>query len=94
MATSRQESTPPFGSEFSPSQVDLPHLLEIVEASQGDPRVLEKDILAAYFTKHGRGEGDGAEYNRGKLANNCKLAFTREAHHAMTLKKLAMESAS
>lgn len=73
MATGRQESDLPFGSEFSPSQVDLPALLEIVKGNQGDPRALEKAILATYFTKHGRGET--GENNRGKLANNCKLGM-------------------
>lgn len=66
----------PFGSEFSPSQINLSKLLEIVERNQGDPRALEAEILKKYFSKHGKGEiGEKADYNRGKLANNCKLGM-------------------
>src|SRR5262245_17667583 len=75
MTKGRQESDLPFGSEFSPSQIELPGLLEIVQANQGNPRSLESAILAAYFIEHGQGDGDGAEYNRSKLANNCKLGM-------------------
>jgi hypothetical protein len=66
----------PFGSEFSPSQVVLPDLLEIIDASKGDWRALEAAILEKYFTGHAAGrEGKEASYNRGKLANNCKLGL-------------------
>lgn len=66
----------PFGSEFSPSQIELPHLLELIEANQGDSRALEADILAHYFMGHGQaGEEEADSYNRGKLANNCKLGL-------------------
>ncbi|MBC6937978.1 MAG: hypothetical protein DWB42_19420 [Chloroflexi bacterium] len=82
-----KKSDLPFGSEFSPSQIELPHLLELIEANQGDWRALEADILAYYFTKHGQaGEETADSYNRGKLANNCKLGLIayqiidREAH--------------
>lgn len=71
-----KKSDLPFGSEFSPSQIELPHLLELVEANQGNWRALEADILAYYFTKHGQAGLDEADnYNRGKLANNCKLGL-------------------
>lgn len=71
-----KKSDLPFGSEFSPSQIELPHLLELIEANQGDWRALEADILAHYFTKHGQaGEEAADSYNRGKLANNCKLGL-------------------
>jgi hypothetical protein len=66
----------PFGSEFSPSQIVLPDLLEIIDASKGDWRALEAAILEKYFTGHAEGrEGEEASYNRGKLANNCKLGL-------------------
>lgn len=66
----------PFGSEFSPSQIDLPHLLEIIARHEGDPRGLEREILATYFSAHGLAGGKAAgKYNRGKLANNCKLGL-------------------
>ena len=75
MSSGRQESDFPFGSEFSPSQIDLRTLLEIVPTNAGDPGALEKDILKRYFTDHGRGDDKGSAYNRGKLASNCKLGL-------------------
>lgn len=66
----------PFGSEFSPSQIVLPELLEIIEASSGDWKALEAAILKKYFSAHAKGRaGEDASYNRGKLANNCKLGL-------------------
>jgi hypothetical protein len=67
----------PFGSEFSPSQIDLPELLEIANAHQGHPRGLEAAILEKWFLKHSARPEDeeDKEYNRGKLANNCKLGM-------------------
>jgi Restriction endonuclease len=71
-----QRSDLPFGSEFSPSQIVLPDLLELIDASQGDWRALEAAILKRYFSTHAEGrEGEDASYNRGKLANNCKLGL-------------------
>jgi hypothetical protein len=72
----RQQSDLPFGSEFSPSQIELPALLEIVQAKAGDPRALEAAILERYFSEHAAGRMDpDSVYNRGKLANNCKLGL-------------------
>ena len=74
--TTTQRSDLPFGSEFSPSQIVLSDLLEIIEASKGDWHALEAAILERYFTGHAEGrKGDEANYNRGKLANNCKLGL-------------------
>jgi Restriction endonuclease len=71
-----QRSDLPFGSEFSPSQIVLPDLLEIIDASQGDWHALEAAILKRYFSTHAEGRDDeDASYNRGKLANNCKLGL-------------------
>ncbi|HEY8595155.1 MAG TPA: restriction endonuclease [Devosiaceae bacterium] len=72
-----QRSDLPFGSEFSPSQIELPALLEIVERHQGNPHALEAEIMATYFASHSAHPGDDAhrDYNRGKLANNCKLGL-------------------
>jgi hypothetical protein len=71
-----QRSDLPFGSEFSPSQIVLPDLLELIDASLGDWRALEAAILKRYFSTHAEGrEGEDASYNRGKLANNCKLGL-------------------
>ena len=67
----------PFGSEFSPSQIDLPVVLELVKENEGNWRSLEKAILQRYFSAHAKGRADeeGRTYNRGKLANNCKLGL-------------------
>lgn len=71
-----QRSDLPFGSEFSPSQIELPELLEIVEVNQDDWHALEAAILKRYFSSHANGQqGEEASYNRGKLANNCKLGL-------------------
>ena len=67
-ASGRSASDLPFGSEFSPSQVVLPELLEIVGVHQGDPRTLEANIKAQYFGGH-------AASSQAKLANNCKLGM-------------------
>jgi site-specific DNA-methyltransferase (cytosine-N4-specific) len=76
LATAQQKSDLPFGSEFSPSQIELPRVLELIEAAGGDWRALEAAILAAYFSGHAKGaEGETASYNRAKLANNCKLGL-------------------
>lgn len=72
----RQKSDLPFGSEFSPSQIELPVLLEIVHANLGDPHALETAILNRYFSEHAEGRTDeDSVYNRAKLANNCKLGL-------------------
>jgi site-specific DNA-methyltransferase (cytosine-N4-specific) len=73
----RATSDLPFGSEFSPSQIDLPELLELVQSNAGDWRALEAAILARWFTSHGEAAGseESGDYNRAKLANNCKLGL-------------------
>jgi Restriction endonuclease len=71
-----QRSDLPFGSEFSPSQIVLPDLLEIIKNCHGDWKTLEAAILKQYFSRHAKGRpGEDASYNRGKLANNCKLGL-------------------
>lgn len=75
--TRRVTSDLPFGSEFSPSQIVLPDLLDLVNANQGDSRALEAEIMARYFSAHAARpeEDEDRDYNRGKLANNCKLGL-------------------
>lgn len=76
MATRTQKSDLPFGSEFSPSQIELPRLLELIDIADGDWRTLEAFILNTYFSGHAKGaNGKDADYNRAKLANNCKLGL-------------------
>lgn len=65
-----QRSDLPFGSEFSPSQVDLPHLLELARENGGDWHAFEAAVRAAYFDQNAT-----SDYNRGKLANNTKLGM-------------------
>jgi len=60
----------PFGSEFSPSQISLPHLLELASQHGGDWKAFEAAVRAAYFERH-----KTTDYNRGKLANNTKLGM-------------------
>lgn len=64
----------PFGSEFSPSQIDLRQTLEMIERHEGDQAVLQAAILATYFAGHG-GSGPGADKNRRTLAMNLRLGL-------------------
>ena len=61
----------PFGSEFSPSQIDLPELLTICKSNEGNKESLEYAILDRYFKKH----GNGSDKNRRTLAMNCRLGL-------------------
>ncbi|MCZ8285439.1 MAG: hypothetical protein O9353_08265, partial [Bacteroidia bacterium] len=72
-----QRSDLPFGSEFSPTVIEFPHLLDLVQQHQSDWRSLEAAILAKYFSKHAARPEDESDktYNRAKLANNCKLGL-------------------
>ena len=65
-----RKSDLPFGSEFSPSQIELAHVLELAEREGGDWRAFEVTVRAAYFEEHST-----SDYNRGKLANNTKLGM-------------------
>ncbi len=70
-----RKSDLPFGSEFSPSQIDLAHVLELAELELaelhgGDRRAFENAVRAAYFEGHAT-----SAYNRGKLANNTRLGM-------------------
>lgn len=60
----------PFGSEFSPSQIELPRVLEMAHEHGGDWKAFEAAVYTAYFQEH-----DTSEYNRRKLANNTKLGM-------------------
>ena len=60
----------PFGSEFSPSQIDLAEVLDLARRHGGEWRAFEAAVRARYFEKHAT-----SDYNRGKLANNCKLGM-------------------
>ena len=66
----RRKSDLPFGSEFSPSQIELARVLELAELHGGDWRAFENAVRFAYFEGHST-----SAYNRGKLANNTKLGM-------------------
>lgn len=69
----------PFGSEFSPSQIDLPKLLEIVHANQGDREQLLDDIRKEFFSTHAKKTTDAVKQakNRRTLASNCQLGLSK-----------------
>jgi len=65
----------PFGSEFSPSQIDLPNVLEISFLNVGDIAKIEAAIRTTYFSKHGSKNPLKAEKNQKILAMNCRLGI-------------------
>ena len=60
----------PFGSEFSPEQIDLPVLLELAHEHGTDWKAFEASVRDRYFSKH-----ETSDYNKSKLANNTKLSL-------------------
>ena len=60
----------PFGSEFSPSQIKLPDLLEMANEHVPNWKTFENAVRRRYFSKHST-----TEKNRQKLANNTMLAM-------------------
>ena len=65
-----RKSDLPFGSEFSPSQIELSEVLKLAATHGGDWRSFERAVRHAYFDRH-----DASDYNRRKLANNTKLGM-------------------
>ena len=65
-----RKSDLPFGSEFSPSQIEIRRALEMADEHGGDWRAFEAAVRAAWFEDH-----DTSNYNRNKLANNTKLGM-------------------
>ena len=60
----------PFGSEFSPAQIDLPVLLELAHQHGADWQAFEQAVRDRYFAGHST-----SDYNKAKLANNTKLSM-------------------
>ena len=60
----------PFGSEFSPAQIDLPVLLDLAHQHGTDWRGFEGTVRDRYFAEYRT-----SAYNKGKLANNTKLSL-------------------
>lgn len=66
-----RKSDLPFGSEFSPSQIELPELIELAMAYQGDAKTLQAAIQVRFFSTHGAGNVK----NQSTLAMNCRLGM-------------------
>jgi len=66
----KQASDLPFGSEFSPSQIELPVVLEFAKEHGDDWKAFEAAVKNRYFSQNATND-----YNRGKLANNTKLGM-------------------
>ena len=60
----------PFGSEFSPQQVDLARLLVLAHKHGKDWKAFEAAVRKQYFEKN-----KTSDYNKNKLANNTKLSM-------------------
>ena len=60
----------PFGSEFSPGQIDLPVLLELADDHAADWNAFEMAVRDRYFATN-----KTSDYNKRKLANNTKLSM-------------------
>ncbi len=58
----------PFGAQFSPNQVDLRKLLQIIHDHAGDRSAITKAIRNAFFANH-------APAQQQKLADNTVLAL-------------------
>lgn len=60
----------PFGSEFSPEQIELPELLRLAHEHNTDWEAFEVAVQDLYFSGH-----NTSDSNKRKLANNTKLAL-------------------
>jgi hypothetical protein len=67
----KQKSDLPFGSEFSPSQVNLPELLELARTHSGNTVAIQSAIQSKFFAQHGGGNAK----NQKTLAMNCRLGM-------------------
>lgn len=61
----------PFGSEFSPSQIELPVLIDLAIHHEGDLKMLQQAILSYFFLGHAKGDAK----NQNTLAMNCRLSM-------------------
>ncbi|MEQ8828559.1 MAG: restriction endonuclease [Alphaproteobacteria bacterium] len=65
-----KKSDLPFGSEFSPSQIELKTVLEIAHSVGGDWKLFEERVRKTYFESY-----KSSATMRRKLANNTKLGM-------------------
>lgn len=63
----------PFGSEFSPSQIDLSTLLDLAKVNSGDRTKLQLAIREKYFND----KQDRSEHNSKTLAMNARLSMQK-----------------
>jgi hypothetical protein len=63
----------PFGSEFSPSNIDLKTVLEFAHDHAGDPQAFERAVHDEFFGEERFPKTN--EYNRRKRANNTNLGM-------------------
>src|SRR6266498_102448 len=60
----------PFGSEFSPNQIDLPTVLSFINQCAGNKKSFEEKVKETFFK-----ENKTSELNKKKLAMNLRLAL-------------------
>jgi site-specific DNA-methyltransferase (cytosine-N4-specific) len=65
-----KKSDLPFGSEFSPNQVNLPGVLELAKQNEGDKSKFEDTLKSAFFINNRT-----SERNKSKLAMNLRLSM-------------------
>ncbi len=68
-----EKSDLPFGSEFSPSNIDLKAVLEFAAKHGGDAKAFENAIHDTFFGS--KKFPNTSEYNRRKRANNTNLGL-------------------
>jgi len=61
----------PFGSEFSPNQIDLPVVLDLIDQCGGDKEGFEAVLKETFFRAN-----KTSERNKQKLAMNLRLSVT------------------
>lgn len=60
----------PFGSEFSPNQIDLPIILELIQQHQDNKDSFEWSVREAFFR-----DNKTSDRNKQKLAMNLRLSL-------------------
>ncbi len=82
-----QKSEIPFGAQFSPNQVDLRRLLQLLQTHTGSREAITEAIRQTFFTNH-------ASNQQWKLADNCVLALRAYGllnHTATELSEVAIQ---
>jgi site-specific DNA-methyltransferase (cytosine-N4-specific) len=72
--TKRKKSAFPFSSQFSPAQIQLPLLLELVAKNETDGEAIARAIKDAFFSGKAS-KSEDPEYNKMKLAKNTRSAL-------------------